>query len=166
MPPLRPLVRWPTDAMCVRGPVTIDRSRRQSSKKKKKLLLILLQFFPVFFFHLFLDWPPPGTSVQYTYTICKTTAVVKHLHTHAIFPCLSASGLVSSLHLCLCLIGPRSTLDQHRRLVSPPATRQHSPSAYATSQLKRVPRLPPCHLVSHAAVAACRHVSWEHQRYD
>jgi hypothetical protein len=40
--------------------------------------------------------------------------VVKHLHTP--LPCL-----VSSLHLfCLCLIGPRSTLDQHRRLISPP----------------------------------------------
>jgi hypothetical protein len=39
---------------------------------------------------------------------------VKHLHTP--LPCL-----VSSLHLfCLCLIGPRSTLDQHRRLISPP----------------------------------------------
>ena len=40
--------------------------------------------------------------------------MVKHLHTP--LPCL-----VSSLHLfCLCLIGPRSTLDQHRRLISPP----------------------------------------------
>ena len=42
------------------------------------------------------------------------------------------SRLFSSLHLCLCLIGPRSTLDQHRRLISPPATRQHSPSPKRT----------------------------------
>jgi len=96
-----------------------------------------------------------------------TTAVVKHFHTCTlslplatlVLPCLFSASLLS---LCLCLIGPRSTLDQHRRLISPPATRQHSPSLYATCRLLNTSTVD--YLCTAVSFAAQWYAGWEHER--
>jgi hypothetical protein len=152
------------------SPPSTDRSAGGSSKKSKKLLLILLPF-PVFFF--IPSRPVTGRHPVQRYSIHvhdKTLAVVKHLHAHATCLFSLLSRLVSSLHLCLCLIRPRSTLDQHRRLISPPATRQHSPSPKRTQLFPYL--VPPSDTVRCTSVQLGRYstvgmyAAWEHNRYD
>ena len=152
------------------SPPSTDHSAGASSKKSKKLLLILLPF-PVFFF--IPSRPMTGRHPVQRYSIHvhdKTLAVVKHLHAHATCHFSLLSRLVSSLHLCLCLIGPRSTLDQHRRLISPPATRQHSPSPKRTQLFPYL--VPPSDTVRCTSVQLGRYstvgmyAAWEHNRYD